>query len=263
VQPQASMLMLHALDSLVAAVLVDELGVRALCGGTNYLRVGPSASAVGLLWPPGLDMRKPSGRRGAWFDVTGSTMTRLTVPSPGAWRKGDKMPTSVSSMAWGGSLAWFGAIALCSFLITWVVTDLLRVRRTAYVGLLALLTGGLTYGYLAWSQTDAVGFLRYHWAWGLLAAALTIGMNLELIRLLVRRGRLHAPPRRRLHGRSREVQVLWEDVIYGASEGMLLSVLPVLGPAQPHSTCASSARRNPPGPRPQPQPSRPPSPPDE
>lgn len=138
------------------------------------------------------------------------------------------MPASVSPIAWGGSLAWFGAIALCSFLITWVVTDLLRVRRTAYVGLLALLTGGLTYGYLAWSQTDAVGFFRYHWAWGLLAAALTIGMNLALIGLLVRRGRLHAPQGRRLHGRSREVQVLWEDVIYGASEGMLLSVLPVL-----------------------------------
>jgi hypothetical protein len=87
------------------------------------------------------------------------------------------MPTSVSSIAWGGSLAWFGSIALCSFLITWVVTDLLRVRRSVYVGLLALLTGGLTYGYLAWSQTNAVGFLRYHWAWGLLAAALTIGMT--------------------------------------------------------------------------------------
>ena len=40
VQPQASLLMLHALDSLVAAVLVGELGVRALCGRTNYPGVG-------------------------------------------------------------------------------------------------------------------------------------------------------------------------------------------------------------------------------
>ena len=30
------------------------------------------------------------------------------------------------------------------------------------------------------------------------------------------------------HGLSRTGQVLWEDVVYGASEGMLLSVLPVL-----------------------------------
>ena len=131
-------------------------------------------------------------------------------------------------MAWGGALIWFGAIALSSFLITWVVTDLLKVGRTVYVGLLAVLTGGLTYGYLAWSRTDAIGFLRDHWAWGLLGAALTAGMNLELIRLMVRRGRLHAPQGMRLHGFSRGAQVLWEDVIYGASEGVLLSVLPLL-----------------------------------
>jgi hypothetical protein len=138
------------------------------------------------------------------------------------------MPSPGSSMAWGGFLLWFGAIALCSFLITWVVTDLLNLRRTVYIGLLALLTGGLTYGYLTWSKTDALGFLLNHWAWGLLGAALTAGINLKIIRLMVRRGRLHAPHGMRLHGRSREAQVLWEDVIYGASEGMLLSVLPLL-----------------------------------
>jgi hypothetical protein len=131
-------------------------------------------------------------------------------------------------MAWGGALIWFGVIAISAFLIAWVVTDLLKFGRTLYVGLLAVLTGGLTYGYLAWSGTDAVGFLRDHWAWGLLGAALTAGMNLELIRLMLRRGRLHAPQGMSLHGPSRGAQVLWEDVIYGASEGVLLSVLPLL-----------------------------------
>ena len=131
-------------------------------------------------------------------------------------------------MTWGGAVAWFAAIALCSFLITWVVTDLLKVGRSIYVGSLAVLTGGLAYGYLTWSGTDAVGFLRHNWGWGLLAAAMTAGLNLTLIRLMVRRGRLHAPHGTRLHGVSREAQVLWEDVIYGTSEGMLLSVLPLL-----------------------------------
>jgi hypothetical protein len=139
-----------------------------------------------------------------------------------------KMPSPGIPIAWGGALAWFGAIAICSFLITWVVTDLLKVGRSVYVGLLALLTGGLTYGYLTWSKTDAVGFLLNHWAWGLLGAALTAGINLAVIRLMIRRGRLHTPPGVRLQGRSRDAQVLWEDVIYGASEGMLLSVLPLL-----------------------------------
>lgn len=137
------------------------------------------------------------------------------------------MPTS-GSIAWGGAVAWFGAIALCSFLITWVMTDLLKVGRTVYIGLLALLTGGLTYGYLAWSNTNPTSFLFDHWAWGLLGAVVTAGINVALIRRLGRRGQRPASHGVRLHGLARAEQILWEDVIYGASEGVLLSVLPVL-----------------------------------
>jgi len=128
-----------------------------------------------------------------------------------------------SNMAWGGALAWFGVIVIDSFLVTWVLTDVFKVGRTWYIGLLAVMTGGLTYGYLAWSGTDALGFVRIHWAWGLLGAVLSGG----IIALGARRMR-GAPAAGRLHGRTRARQLLWEDVVYGASEGMLLSVLPVL-----------------------------------
>lgn len=138
------------------------------------------------------------------------------------------MPSPASSMSWGGAVAWFAVIAVCSFLVTWVVTDLLKIKRGPYIGVLAVATGGLTYGYLAWSGTDAVGFIRDHWVWGLAGAAVTAGLNLQLIRLMVRRGTLHAPLGTRRHGMGRAVQVLWEDVVYGAAEGMLLSVLPLL-----------------------------------
>jgi hypothetical protein len=112
--------------------------------------------------------------------------------------------------------------------VTWVVTDLLKINRGPYIGVLAVVTGGLTYGYLAWSGTDAAGFIRNHWVWGLAGAAVIAGLNLQIVRLMVRRGELHAPHRTRLHGAARAVQVLWEDVVYGAAEGMLLSVLPLL-----------------------------------
>jgi hypothetical protein len=138
------------------------------------------------------------------------------------------MPSPSDAMNWTGAVAWFGVIALCAFLVTWVVTDLLRIRRTPYIGVLAAVTGSLTYGYLAWSGTDAVGFVRNHWVWGLVGAVVTFGFNLGLIRLMVRRGTLHAPSGSRLHGWKRAFQVLWEDVVYGAAEGMLLSVLPLL-----------------------------------
>jgi hypothetical protein len=113
-------------------------------------------------------------------------------------------------------------------LLTWVVTDLLKINRGPYIGVLAVVTGGLSYGYLAWSGTDAAGFIRDHWVWGLAGAAVIAGLNLQIVRVMVRRGELHAPRRAPLHGADRAVQVLWEDVVYGAAEGMLLSVLPLL-----------------------------------
>jgi hypothetical protein len=49
-------------------------------------------------------------------------------------------------MSWGSAVAWFAVIAACSFLVTWVVTDLLKIKRGTYIGVLAVVTGGLTYG---------------------------------------------------------------------------------------------------------------------
>jgi hypothetical protein len=49
---------------------------------------------------------------------------------------------------------------------------------------------------------------------------------------MVRRGELHAPRRAGLHGAGRAVQLLWEDVVCGAAEAMLLPVLPLLVPWQ-------------------------------
>ena len=75
------------------------------------------------------------------------------------------MPAPASSMPWEGALAWFAVIALASFLVTFVFTDLFHVGRTWYVGLLALVTGALTWGYLAWSGTDVMGY-RMGWTSG-------------------------------------------------------------------------------------------------
>jgi hypothetical protein len=133
------------------------------------------------------------------------------------------MPIPEYTFGWGEALAWFGVIAIASFLVTWLLTDLFKVGRTWYIGLLAVMTGGLTYGYLAWSGTDALGFVRTHWAWGLLGAVLSGGIT-----ALGSRRMRGAPTEGPRHGLSRAGQVLWEDVVYGASEGMLLSALPVL-----------------------------------
>src|SRR5206468_3845378 len=123
----------------------------------------------------------------------------------GSRQKGGSMPIPSSTLGWGEALAWFGVIVTASFLVSWVLTDVFRVGRTWYVGLLSVMTGGLTYGYLASSGTDVLGFVRTHWAWGLLGAVLSGGITALASRRI--RGTPAARPRRAL---VRAGQLLWE-----------------------------------------------------
>jgi hypothetical protein len=131
-------------------------------------------------------------------------------------------------ITWWSQLIWLLAIALTSFLVTWIFTDLLHLEQTPYIAVLAVVTGALLTGYLSWSNTDWVTFLSYQWLWGLVGAI--IASSLIIVGLL--RGsrsqtQLLAPAPRpegiRLVG-----ALLWEGLVYGMAEGLLLSVLPVL-----------------------------------
>jgi hypothetical protein len=117
------------------------------------------------------------------------------------------------------TLAWLGGVALAAFLVSWILTDLLEVRRTVYVAALALVTAGLTAGFVLWSG-QGNGSWTDNWAWGVLGAVLTGGFLALQIRRLPKPG---ASPR---HMDAEEG--LWEGLVYGAAEGLLLSVLPVV-----------------------------------
>jgi MFS family permease len=130
------------------------------------------------------------------------------------------MPTAAASISWLGALGWLAAIAAAGFLVAWVLTSRLGVRRTPYILVLALLTGGLTWGYLAWSDSTLTGFATNRWGWGLVGAAVTGALLARLSR--------HQPRGPRLRGRRLTATLAWEGVVYGSTEGLLLSVLPVL-----------------------------------
>jgi hypothetical protein len=130
------------------------------------------------------------------------------------------MPTAAISISWLGALGWLTAIAAASFLVTWVLTTRLGVRRTPYILVLALLTGGLTVGYLAWSDTSLTSFATNRWGWGLVGAAVAGALLARLSR--------HQPRGPRSHGWPLAATLAWEGIVYGSTEGMLLSVLPVL-----------------------------------
>jgi len=130
------------------------------------------------------------------------------------------MPTAATSISWLGALGWLSAIAAASFLVAWVLTSRLGLRRTPYIGTLALLTGGLTVGYLAWSDTSLTSFATNHWGWGLAGAAVAGALLARLSR--------HQPHGPRPQGRRLVATLAWEGAVYGSTEGLLLSVLPVL-----------------------------------
>lgn len=130
------------------------------------------------------------------------------------------MPTAAASISWLAALGWLAAIAVAGFLVTWVLTTRLSLRRTPYIAALALLTGAFTWGYLAWSDTSLGGFLTNRWGWGLVGAAVTGAILTRLSR--------HQPGGPRPSGTRLATTLGWEGVVYGTAEGLLLSVLPVL-----------------------------------
>lgn len=136
------------------------------------------------------------------------------------------MPVPSSSMTWWMTLSAVGVFALVGFLISWTLTDVFHVPRAVYLAALMIVTAALTYGYLAWSGTDAWAFLTTNWAWGLLGAIVSGGFALVAITAAVKRRGIPRPADRdmvRLSG-----MLVWEGLLYGAAEGVLLSVLPVL-----------------------------------
>lgn len=125
---------------------------------------------------------------------------------------------AVAVTDWAGTVAWFFGLAAAAFLVSWLLTDVLRVARRHYVGALTAVTAALTAGYLVWSGNGST-FWTDGWVWGLIGAVVA-GAFLALMLRHVREE----------HGErsSGMATVLWETVIYGTAEGLLLSALPVV-----------------------------------
>jgi hypothetical protein len=130
------------------------------------------------------------------------------------------MPVPLHAAPWAGSLIWLGALAIMSFLVTWVFADKLRMRRTPYIAALTVVTAAMAAGYVAWAGVSVTDLLTTHWVWGLLAAPLC-GAFLII-------GMTRLPVTQKLTGRRLGLALLWEAVVYGTTEGVLLSALPVL-----------------------------------
>lgn len=130
------------------------------------------------------------------------------------------MPVPASPIPWVGSLWWLVALAVVSFLVSWVAANRMRIPRTPYIGVLTVVTAAMSVGYVAWTGVGVGELLTAGWVWGLIAAPLSAAL------LII--GMTRLPVVQRLTGRRLAVALLWEAVVYGAAEGVLLSALPVL-----------------------------------
>ena len=130
------------------------------------------------------------------------------------------MPVPEPSFGWQDATAAFAIIAVVAFLVTWVVTDLGHVSRTPYVAILTVTTVGLAAGYLAWSGTSVADLVAAGWVWGIVGGLVAAAVVVPLVRRL--------PAGRRPEGSQLVGRLLWEGIMYGTAEGILLATLPAL-----------------------------------
>jgi hypothetical protein len=130
------------------------------------------------------------------------------------------MPGADATFGWQEAMAGFAMISIVAFLVTWIVTDLAHVSRTPYIAILFLTTLGLGTGYVMWSGTSVADLATGRWGWGILAGLLAAGLIVPLVRRL--------PARPRAQGGQLAGRLIWEGVVYGAAEAVLLATLPVV-----------------------------------
>jgi hypothetical protein len=76
------------------------------------------------------------------------------------------VPVADPAFSWPEALAAFAIITVAAFLVTWILTDRLRIPRAPYIPMLLAVTLGLGTGYLAWSGTSASDPLSSGMGWG-------------------------------------------------------------------------------------------------
>ncbi len=120
-----------------------------------------------------------------------------------------------------GHWTWLAAGFALAFSIPFVFADLLEINRDLYYGLYAIAVFGLIG---LWSRStgfDLVVATKRHWQWAVgLGAAFAVLMAAMVLRTE------DATPRP--DGLELVGAVLWRGVLYGVTDGLLLSVFPIL-----------------------------------
>ena len=121
---------------------------------------------------------------------------------------------------WYAHLGWVGAAALLGFALSAVFAGRLRLRRNIFLIPYIALAGLFFYAYIRWSGLSLIELIRHNWVWGVIGAAVLAGFTVRNV--------LSQPASPRAKGISLVFDLLWSGVLYGLTDALLLTVLPVL-----------------------------------
>ena len=117
-------------------------------------------------------------------------------------------------------LLWTLAAGLLGMLITLVFVNILRLRRSAFLAFYVPLVGLFLYYYVRRVGLNVPDLIRQNWVWGLV-----IGV---LVSIVLVRNVLSQPASPRSRGSKLYFELFWFGLVYGAVDGLFLSVFPVL-----------------------------------
>jgi len=121
---------------------------------------------------------------------------------------------------WYAYLGWIVLAGLLGFAISFLFAGLLHLPRRIYLIPYIVLAGLFLYSFISWSDIPFRELIRHNWVWGLVGAVLLSVFTVKNV--------LSQPISPRSKGFSLAFDVLWLGVIYGLTDALLLSVLPVL-----------------------------------
>ena len=122
------------------------------------------------------------------------------------------------NVTWADAAYLLAVLVGIGFAVSWIATDVFRVKRGPYIALLTAATGLSTIAVVALADVSLAGLAFHHWRAGLLAGAVTGA----IVGVAIRKMPADLPRT----GRELHVAEGWEGLVYGLDEGLLLSGLP-------------------------------------
>jgi hypothetical protein len=142
------------------------------------------------------------------MSITGNTLNSATT---------DQM---LPERMWWGYLFWVLAGAALGFTIAAIFAGIFHMPRNSYLIPYVVMVSVFLYAYVHWSKLSLGQCFHHRWDWGLVGAV--------IVGVFVVQSVLGQPSSPTPSGVELAVDLFWLGVVYGALDGLLLSVLPVL-----------------------------------